>query len=232
MIISAREKTPGCGNSRSRRSVKRQPWIGGRSCGSRRVLAGMQVMRTTGALAGTWAGSMSPKGTTSAAPCACRQWQACRECTGPSDVQVAMSPPWVVIADMPDTCASPSCASAMSPSPEYRARQHMTMNAMMGRQRCKREPWKGYRSLTGDACPHKFESAPHPNLWLFDNDTWTGSGREKHESPTSEVLAGLSFVQSGRRDSNPRPLEPHSSALPGCATSRTTAPSPKLPGTD
>src|SRR5437762_527570 len=29
-----------------------------------------------------------------------------------------------------------------------------------------------------------------------------------------------SFATSGRRDSNPRPLEPHSSALPSCATAR------------
>ncbi len=29
---------------------------------------------------------------------------------------------------------------------------------------------------------------------------------------------------SGRRDLNPRPLAPHASALPGCATSRKTLP--------
>ncbi len=32
--------------------------------------------------------------------------------------------------------------------------------------------------------------------------------------------SGLTFPQSGRRDLNPRPPEPHSGALPGCATSR------------
>jgi hypothetical protein len=31
---------------------------------------------------------------------------------------------------------------------------------------------------------------------------------------------GCQFVKSGRRDLNPRPLEPHSSALPSCATAR------------
>ena len=30
----------------------------------------------------------------------------------------------------------------------------------------------------------------------------------------------MAFAQSGRRDLNPRPPEPHSGALPGCATSR------------
>ena len=35
---------------------------------------------------------------------------------------------------------------------------------------------------------------------------------------TSRLISG--GVISGRRDSNPRPLEPHSSALPSCATAR------------
>jgi hypothetical protein len=49
-------------------------------------------------------------------------------------------------------------------------------------------------------------------------------------NPRQEVALQLWFVQSscvrcllqksGRRDSNPRPLEPHSSALPSCATAR------------
>ncbi len=34
-----------------------------------------------------------------------------------------------------------------------------------------------------------------------------------------KVLAGVTS-KSGRRDLNPRPPEPHSGALPGCATSR------------
>lgn len=63
-----REQTPCCGGSRSRRSVKRQPLIGGRSFGSRRVLAGMRAMRTTGALAVTNADSASPELTIVAAP--------------------------------------------------------------------------------------------------------------------------------------------------------------------
>ena len=37
------------------------------------------------------------------------------------------------------------------------------------------------------------------------------------------------FFWSERRDSNPRPLDPQSSALPGCATLR-TARSPRIPG--
>src|SRR4051812_36066873 len=34
------------------------------------------------------------------------------------------------------------------------------------------------------------------------------------------VGRALFFLESGRRDLNPRPPEPHSGALPGCATSR------------
>ena len=34
------------------------------------------------------------------------------------------------------------------------------------------------------------------------------------------IPSKLRFALSGRRDSNPRPLEPHSSALPSCATAR------------
>ena len=36
----------------------------------------------------------------------------------------------------------------------------------------------------------------------------------------SESLASLVLKESGRRDLNSRPLEPHSSALPSCATAR------------
>ena len=37
------------------------------------------------------------------------------------------------------------------------------------------------------------------------------------------------FAISGRRDSNPRPLEPHSSALPSCATARLFLRTAKMP---
>jgi hypothetical protein len=37
------------------------------------------------------------------------------------------------------------------------------------------------------------------------------------------------FAISGRRDSNPRPLEPHSSALPSCATARFFLRTAKMP---
>ncbi len=36
------------------------------------------------------------------------------------------------------------------------------------------------------------------------------------------------FAKSGRRDLNPRPPEPHSGALPDCATSRETGPATSL----
>src|SRR5437870_2713396 len=50
--------------------------------------------------------------------------------------------------------------------------------------------------------------------------TTRGAGEEK--APQRKSLQGLLFTQSGRRDLNPRPPEPHSGALPDCATSRTT----------
>src|SRR2546425_5577005 len=48
----------------------------------------------------------------------------------------------------------------------------------------------------------------------------TARGRTK-KKPTAEFSPqGLIFTESGRRDLNPRPPEPHSGALPDCATSR------------
>src|SRR6266480_4195951 len=48
------------------------------------------------------------------------------------------------------------------------------------------------------------------------------TGRDKEKAPQPKWLQGLIFTQSGRRDLNPRPPEPHSGALPDCATSRKT----------
>src|SRR6266550_8881377 len=48
----------------------------------------------------------------------------------------------------------------------------------------------------------------------------TTRGAVEEEAPQRKSLQGLIFTQSGRRDLNPRPPEPHSGALPGCATSR------------
>ena len=59
------------------------------------------------------------------------------------------------------------------------------------------------------------------------NHVWTG---QKQQGP--RFLWGLDFTGSGWRDSNSRPLAPHASALPGCATSRfgyLTWPKPNLP---
>ncbi len=41
-----------------------------------------------------------------------------------------------------------------------------------------------------------------------------------NETLTQQVLAMSAVTKSGRRDLNPRPPEPHSGALPDCATSR------------
>src|SRR5437660_5834485 len=40
------------------------------------------------------------------------------------------------------------------------------------------------------------------------------------ERATCEAFIYQASQESGRRDLNPRPLEPHSSALPSCATAR------------
>src|SRR2546422_813469 len=45
-------------------------------------------------------------------------------------------------------------------------------------------------------------------------------GQYEEKAPQQKSLQGLIFTQSGRRDLNPRPPEPHSGALPDCATSR------------
>src|SRR5436853_3642409 len=60
------------------------------------------------------------------------------------------------------------------------------------------------------------------------------TGRDKEKALQQKSLQSLIFTQSGRRDLNPRPPEPHSGALPGCATSRNTrrvdAETPRRPG--
>src|SRR5213080_3894710 len=48
------------------------------------------------------------------------------------------------------------------------------------------------------------------------------TGQCEEKAPQRKSLQSLIFTQSGRRDLNPRPPEPHSGALPGCATSRNT----------
>src|SRR5207249_5178130 len=48
------------------------------------------------------------------------------------------------------------------------------------------------------------------------------TGQCEEKAPQRKSLQSLIFTQSGRRDLNPRPPEPHSGALPSCATSRTT----------
>src|SRR5437016_6845448 len=45
-------------------------------------------------------------------------------------------------------------------------------------------------------------------------------GQDEEKALQQKSLQSLIFTQSGRRDLNPRPPEPHSGALPGCATSR------------
>src|SRR5205809_5216948 len=59
-------------------------------------------------------------------------------------------------------------------------------------------------------------------------------GQYEEKAPQRKSLQGLIFTQSGRRDLNPRPPEPHSGALPDCATSRKTrrqgAEMPRRPG--
>ena len=46
------------------------------------------------------------------------------------------------------------------------------------------------------------------------------TGQCEEKAPQRKSLQSLIFTQSGRRDLNPRPPEPHSGALPDCATSR------------
>ena len=55
--------------------------------------------------------------------------------------------------------------------------------------------------------------------------TTDGSGSRQHQTKraSSSSLLTHSFHWSGRRDSNSRPLAPHASALPGCATPRLDA---------
>ena len=46
------------------------------------------------------------------------------------------------------------------------------------------------------------------------------SESEMQKAQHRNTMPSLELLESGRRDLNPRPPEPHSGALPGCATSR------------
>ena len=52
---------------------------------------------------------------------------------------------------------------------------------------------------------------------------WDGWVSTNENRPEGRCRRTVDAVQSGRRDLNPRPPEPHSGALPGCATSRPPA---------
>src|SRR6266403_6000459 len=61
----------------------------------------------------------------------------------------------------------------------------------------------------------------------YGGDLFCGFAEHKQETLT---WRSPTFLESGRRDLNPRPLEPHSSALPSCATARLLANYPLTPG--
>src|SRR5207247_1774856 len=70
----------------------------------------------------------------------------------------------------------------------------------------------------GGVAPDAADCEPLKREGLTTKLTTRGAGAEK--APQRKSLQGLIFTQSGRRDLNPRPPEPHSGALPDCATSR------------
>src|SRR5438128_857963 len=84
----------------------------------------------------------------------------------------------------------------------------------------------------GGVAPDAADCEPLKREGLTTKLTIRGAGEEK--APQPKWLQGLIFTQSGRRDLNPRPPEPHSGALPDCATSRKTrrqgAEMPRRPG--
>src|SRR5207244_7564728 len=77
----------------------------------------------------------------------------------------------------------------------------------------------------GGVAPDAADCEPLKREGLTTKLTTRGAGEEK--APQRKSLQGLIFTQSGRRDLNPRPPEPHSGALPDCATSR--YPTPETP---
>src|SRR6266699_4493149 len=70
----------------------------------------------------------------------------------------------------------------------------------------------------GGVAPDPADCEPLNRQRLTTKLTTRGATEEK--APQRKSLQSLIFTQSGRRDLNPRPPEPHSGALPGCATSR------------
>ena len=53
--------------------------------------------------------------------------------------------------------------------------------------------------------------------WKLDQNS---TAARQAKSTAAQRACGASLYESGRRDLNPRPPEPHSGALPDCATSR------------
>lgn len=56
---------------------------------------------------------------------------------------------------------------------------------------------------------------------MLDQPAQRGATHKKRANPDVGYNVRIGSYQSGRDDLNVRPLEPHSSALPGCATPRT-----------
>jgi hypothetical protein len=69
---------------------------------------------------------------------------------------------------------------------------------------------------------NKQESRPGPGAY-FLHYPFPGKGMRKRKRPVPKNWPISLIRWSGRRDSNSRPLAPHASALPGCATPRRAA---------
>src|SRR5256885_11181367 len=87
------------------------------------------------------------------------------------------------------------------------------------------DPYAGNGRPIRDAANYANERRTWTTNLPADPSFWgVFGGRFKSPSTIIKALTALPLVRalswSGRRDSNPRPLDPQSSALPSCATSR------------
>src|ERR1041385_916669 len=96
--------------------------------------------------------------------------------------------------------------------------------------------WQGGRPDPDGPSPHEFcplaDICARGRGWAIANGAaralWVGVAsirRKQRAAPPSQRRPDRSISPSGRRDLNPRPPEPHSGALPDCATSRDARPS-------
>ena len=120
--------------------------------------------------------------------------------------------------DAPDMCSIRNIRRNEDPSGEERPRFSLSF-------RPKTDKWPGASEADPPSPAGIWNRAgKHPGrMTTADGKSCNPKGKTGRKLVASDPLISLVYLWSGWRDSNSRPLAPHASALPGCATPRRAA---------